>query len=77
VLCSPFIVDRLSDAKYTSEELEKLNDIPLSIPAFIKTIVRDKLTCEEICTALGYQDFVEEITELCNQYETILAPTKR
>ncbi len=43
-----YIVDKLSDQKYFSEQLDMLNDIPLSIPAFIKIIVKEKLTYDPI-----------------------------
>jgi hypothetical protein len=38
------IIDKFRDEKYTSDEVRALNDTPFSIPAFIKTIVKDKLT---------------------------------
>jgi hypothetical protein len=41
------IVDKLSVPKYFSEQLDTLKDMPLSIPAFIKMIVKDKLTYDK------------------------------
>jgi len=67
--------NRLRTAKYTKTESDKLRRGSFSIPALIKVLVGDKLTLENICIALHYEESrVESIRQLYSWYQIVLYP---